>query len=266
MHRLAVIVVVGCAAMAAASPSLPLGILQSLLNPFASSHPPHLIPNSRLLPLKPPSSIDTAIIHDAKQYMQHVACPYAPTPPWSQLIHVEHSVKALPYLIALDHPHQRIVIAFRGAIHLSMKYYVAKFSLIIPRILQEPTHWSQPLPSSSSSSSAEDIPKVHLGFWFTYNLIRTQLLQQLTQLVHQHPSYSFFIVGYSFGGAPAAFLSLDVNTLFPQLSRITVTFGALRLGNPAFARFLHHHLAPDSVLRVTHSQDLLVHLFSQLMF
>lgn len=73
----------------------------------------------------------------------------------------------------------------------------------------------------------------HKGFTDIYYKLRPQVMELLSEL---DPSLPLYITGHSLGGALATLAALDIATYMPFQGPIVYTFGAPRVGDPAFVK------------------------------
>jgi len=80
---------------------------------------------------------------------------------------------------------------------------------------------------------AKNAGQTHKGFSDIYYTLRQQVIELLSQCDSDKPLY---ITGHSLGGALATLAALDIAVNTPFRKIIVYTFGAPRVGDPAFVR------------------------------
>ncbi|KAG2178215.1 hypothetical protein INT43_003468 [Umbelopsis isabellina] len=82
--------------------------------------------------------------------------------------------------------------------------------------------------------------KVHNGFYATFNEAAGFVTSNASALLTAHPTYKFYVVGHSLGGALAILQALDLyqkDVRFTPSNLAVYTFGEPRVGNPTFAQY-----------------------------
>lgn len=118
-------------------------------------------------------------------------------------------------LLAHDVTTRTIVLAFRGTVTLRN---------MLTNLAVKQMPW-------------EDVCKectVHTGFHHAYWNLRKSVVDSVKKLTEENPDYSLVTVGYSLGGALATIAAADLRQ--QGLNATLYTYGAPRVGNPAFAQ------------------------------
>ncbi|KAJ1945286.1 hypothetical protein FBU59_002352 [Linderina macrospora] len=140
---------------------------------------------------------------------------------------------------------QEIVIVYRGTTHL---LDVLGDSQVIQ------TQWPEHVGES----------RVHSGFVAAYLASREHMRNALKVLLEMHPTFDVYFVGHSLGGAQATLAFTEFMEEENRGAVRLVTFGAPRVGNGAFAKYVNSQLLQRSndcsALRVTNERDLVPHL------
>ncbi|KAJ2965126.1 hypothetical protein NQZ79_g171 [Umbelopsis isabellina] len=82
--------------------------------------------------------------------------------------------------------------------------------------------------------------KVHNGFYATFNEAAGFVTSNASALLTANPTYDFYVVGHSLGGALAILQALDLyqkDVRFTPSNLAVYTFGEPRVGNPTFAQY-----------------------------
>jgi len=81
----------------------------------------------------------------------------------------------------------------------------------------------------------------------------------LTQLISEHPTYKVVVTGHSLGGCEASLTMflLKLDNVFPDTQFELYTYGAPRVGNRGFAKFMNSLDIP--IARIVHGSDLAAH-------
>lgn len=99
---------------------------------------------------------------------------------------------------------------------------------------------------------------VHSGFYGTYSKIRDLVRTRMDALIAKHSTAPILITGHSLGGALAVLAAVDIKPRHPSAIIRLYTFGQPRVGDTKFANYVMN-LFPESYIRVTHSDDTVVH-------
>ncbi|KAF2876270.1 lipase precursor [Massariosphaeria phaeospora] len=178
--------------------------------------------------------------------------------------------------IALSHPPSppRIILAFRGT--YSIANTIADLSTIPQEYVPYPgdddgNDSSQtPNPNLDSLEPFGDDPPpanppkcenctVHTGFYTSWLHTRKVILDDLSEALSQHPTYTLTLVGHSLGGAVAALAGLDFKARGWD-PRVT-TFGEPRIGNKHLMAYMNDRFnitsnsSSNRFHRVTHVGD-----------
>ncbi|EPY15777.1 triacylglycerol lipase [Strigomonas culicis] len=153
---------------------------------------------------------------------------------------------------AVSHREERILFAFRG-------------TSCVTNWLSDLTFWHMPYPRDGPCGAN---CTVHRGFYLTYESIMPLLLLDALVLRALYPTYRVLVTGHSLGGALATLCAADLLQLYAVLGRGAArrpdvqlyTFGAPRVGNDAFVRWLAGALPAGGSYRVTHRSDAVPHL------
>ena len=99
--------------------------------------------------------------------------------------------------------------------------------------------------------------EVHKGFYLASETVKSQIVEQVQELVNKYPSANVEVTGHSLGAALSTFTCL--NLIEAGISKATLfNFGSPRLGNAAFAEWASGKI-PSNRARVTHHKDMVVH-------
>ncbi|KAG7098662.1 hypothetical protein E1B28_000578 [Marasmius oreades] len=86
--------------------------------------------------------------------------------------------------------------------------------------------------------------RVHYGFQLEHAKTAKQIKEEVLKLMETHNVSEIYTVGHSLGGALALLDGLFLTLQIPYASIKTVIYGAPRVGNEAFARFIDQ-MVPD---------------------
>ncbi|KAG5481967.1 hypothetical protein LSCM1_05683 [Leishmania martiniquensis] len=153
--------------------------------------------------------------------------------------------------MGLDHANKQIVVAFRGAND-------------IEKFLRE---FSDTIVSYELRYICGRRCSVNLDFSHAFASLRDKTRSALLQLIRANPTYEVLVTGHSLGGAlavlAAADLQVQLNNLggSPRYKPVSLyTFGAPRVGNSAFSRWVDALLAKGAKYRITHGRDPVVRI------
>ena len=101
--------------------------------------------------------------------------------------------------------------------------------------------------------------QVHAGFYAAYNDIRADVVSIMTSMRQQYPNSQMIVTGHSLGAAIATLAYVD---LYSQLGSVDYlyTFGSPRVGDDSFAKYVNEQLDKGFKARITHYEDIIVHL------
>ncbi|KAI1000996.1 hypothetical protein K3495_g7205 [Podosphaera aphanis] len=192
--------------------------------------------------------------------------------PTFELIDTFHSIpEGTCGYIALDHGSDgtpgRMLVAFRGTYSITdfvldlsafPQDYVPYQGHEVPKIKHPvlsglrkimqrfgftskfPWHYGSqnPLEQDEEKHSSTECTKctVHLGFWTSYQSVRSQILFQIQRLSQKYPDYRLHLVGHSLGGAIAALAGLELDSL--GFAPVITTFGQPRIGNSGLRDYI----------------------------
>ncbi|KAK7197889.1 lipase [Novymonas esmeraldas] len=144
----------------------------------------------------------------------------------------------------VDTVNQQIVLAFRGSV--TLMNWLQDLSFV-------------PIPYNTAPSCGRAC-RVHMGFQNSYLSVRPQVNMAVMRLLGEFPGYQVLVTGHSLGGAMAVLAAVDVQEQFNKMPQSTkpvalYTFGAPRVGNPAFAQWTAAILANGPHYRITHGLD-----------
>lgn len=181
-----------------------------------------------------------------------------------------------------DFKNRRVILSFRGTEQIKVKDVITDIQLSQSEVFP----WA-----GAAGYPAEVLREVraHSGFLQAFRSVQPALLQVLSSVLKEEgdvngPGWSIYITGHSLGGALATLLSLELARLqqghwrrddaldpaspytcdeafmqsLGKASIITYSFGAPRVGCPAFAR-LHDLLCPHT-WRVVNDLDLVARM------
>ncbi|KAG5471304.1 hypothetical protein LSCM1_01381 [Leishmania martiniquensis] len=148
--------------------------------------------------------------------------------------------------VGADHVKGQIVVAYRGT--NNVQNFLADLNL-----LQK---------NYDKSSTCGKRCKVHAGFYDSYKSLRQQTRDNVLRLIQDHPTYEILVTGHSLGGAMAVLAAADLQEHLNRLKCSSAckpvslyTFGAPRVGNAAFAKWVDALLANGAKYRITHGLD-----------
>lgn len=104
-------------------------------------------------------------------------------------------------------------------------------------------------------SPIKNAGNTHKGFTDIYLALREQIFQLLSLL---QPDCPLFITGHSLGGALATLAAIDIATNSAFTTPIIYTFGAPRVGNPAFVKT--YNATVPTHWRIQNKFDIVPHL------
>ncbi|EPZ35680.1 Lipase, class 3 domain-containing protein [Rozella allomycis CSF55] len=117
--------------------------------------------------------------------------------------------------------------------------------------------------TDSTLSLNDESKRLYSGFHMAYLFIKSKAIKELTKLHDETKFSELIITGHGQGGALAVLAGLDIlENLNPEYKVEVVTFGAPRIGDPAFANHVNKVFAEHraSLTRVINSNDLVPHL------
>jgi hypothetical protein len=102
---------------------------------------------------------------------------------------------------------------------------------------------------------------IHAGFEMQYVRIRNRLLNATLTLANRFPDYQIVFAGHSLGGALATLAAVDFTDRYGFGDRISLyTFGAPRVGDSKWARYLNTLPFASRMYRIQRKGDPVVHL------
>jgi hypothetical protein len=155
------------------------------------------------------------------------------------------------------HPRKKLIVAaFRGTASVQSAIYDLKF-------WQSEADWQSKWPAFVRQSNAR-LPsglKVHAGFEASYVPIRSTIQSSVVKLAKQFPDYQIVFTGHSLGGAMAQMAAVDYHDVNGNADRISLyTYGAPRVGNDDWARFVDNLPFSNRMYRITRDGDPVPHL------
>jgi pimeloyl-ACP methyl ester carboxylesterase len=147
--------------------------------------------------------------------------------------------------VGIDDDTRRVVVAFRGAYDTSN---IIGSSGVLPV-------------AYDSMLGCGDDCKVHAVYQSYYGTLRFYIRRHVVGALQWNPTYSVLVTGHSMGGALAQLAATDLQTQiarygFSPLPMVHLyTFGALRVGNKAYAAWAVNLLDNAAHFHVTHAQD-----------
>lgn len=141
--------------------------------------------------------------------------------------------------VAYDTELKSILIAFRGS--MDVKNWIDNLTFYKTRAFPR-------LPSV----------EIHLGFYYVYQSVATQLLNGLAKLKTKYPQAKLSITGHSLGAAVASICAFDLALNHNTRIDSVWTFGSPRIGNDAWTQYFHK-LIPVHY-RITHYRDVVPHI------
>ena len=159
-------------------------------------------------------------------------------------IEEDHATQ-IKYLIIVNHRLQSIVLSIRGT--------------LLPANWLINLSWVQLNYTEFPDVLADTL--IHSGFHLAATRIITAVRARLIALALSYPTYTLDITGHSLGGALAQLIGLNVaGSGQVPASRIRVmTYGAPRVGNPQFARFVAK-VGFGAFLRLVNNNDPIPHI------
>jgi predicted lipase len=148
---------------------------------------------------------------------------------------------------------ETIYFAFQGAVYQENWLTAGQFNR---KAFELPN-----LPAASRQLIANKRLGVHDGFLDSYVAFRSYILGNITDIVKKHPTFKIRGVGQSYGAVLITLTGVDLvlNNVAPASQISLTTLGSPRVGNFEFARFVDKELGFESVNRVVHSTDTIVH-------
>ncbi|KAI9437657.1 alpha/beta-hydrolase [Lactarius indigo] len=142
-------------------------------------------------------------------------------------------------LVARDEARREIVVAFRGS-HEPADVLTDGNLVLAPLV---------------SRGVEDNTACVHAGFLFSYNSVRSVVLDAVREQLRAFPGYVVVLTGHSLGGALASLAALSVKSNFPWVAVRLFTFGQPRTGDGAFADLLESIVGRDNIFRAVHTWD-----------
>ena len=100
---------------------------------------------------------------------------------------------------------------------------------------------------------------VHAGFWQAYNLVRNELLEEVTRKVTKElVTFRIYVTGFSLGGALALLAALDIAEALPDEDVELFTFAAPRAGDESLNKLLAERVHSSTL--IAFRGDPVVHL------
>lgn len=147
--------------------------------------------------------------------------------------------------VGVDDDSKRVVVAFRGATDASNM--IGSAAVL-------------PVAYDAKIGCGDDC-KVHAIYQGYYGTLRYYIRRQVIGALQWNPTYSVLVTGHSMGGAMAQLAATDLQTQIdrygfsPRPLVHLYTFGALRVGNKAYAAWAMNLLDNAPHFHVTHARD-----------
>ncbi|CAK5277850.1 unnamed protein product [Mycena citricolor] len=188
---------------------------------------------------------------DLVHYFKYASTAYAIILPGPSLIPVRpngqklcakmyHMLTDTHGYVARDDTRKEIVVAFRGSV-TPMNFVTDAMGLMVD--------WD----ASHVIAPAET--KVHMGFQKAWRTVSDKTLAAVTLELAANPGYSIVVTGHSLGGALASIAGVTLQMTFPTAEVRYYTYGQPRVGNEAFANWIHTLIGPHRLFRVVHASD-----------
>tara|TARA_Y100001970_G_scaffold203607_1_gene247832 strand:+ start:3273 stop:4082 length:810 start_codon:yes stop_codon:yes gene_type:complete len=101
--------------------------------------------------------------------------------------------------------------------------------------------------------------KVAKGFYNEHNVIKSDLIDNLSILTDKYKTKNIFLTGHSSGAALATLMGFDILSMYTNYNLLyLITFGSPRIGNKDFSYFFNDYNITS--YRVTHNNDMVPHL------
>lgn len=136
--------------------------------------------------------------------------------------------------VALDDTHKNIIVSFRGS-H-SIRNWITDFVIL-------------PIPDHCPGCAVE------LGFWTAWEVVKAQVIGNVTEAAKQHPDYEIVVVGHSLGAAIATLSAVEIRSTGHNAT--LYAFASPRVGNKFMADYI---TAQGSNNRFAHAEDPVPHL------
>lgn len=124
--------------------------------------------------------------------------------------------------LGIDNDHYGFILTSEHNTILAFRGSSTSIDWVYDFIAQQTEYWP-----------AKNAGQTHKGFSDIYYTLRQQVMELLSQCDSEKPLY---ITGHSLGGALATLAALDIAANTPFRKIIVYTFGAPRVGDPAFVR------------------------------
>jgi hypothetical protein len=149
------------------------------------------------------------------------------------------------------HPTKKIiVVTFRGTATVQSAIQDLKF-------WKSEADWQTKWPAFMPSDNL--IPrglKIHAGFEASYVPVRAKIQASVVKLAKQFPDFQIVFTGHSLGGAMAQLAAVDYHDINGNADRISLyTYGAPRVGNDDWARFVDQLPFANRMYRIARSGD-----------
>jgi hypothetical protein len=105
--------------------------------------------------------------------------------------------------------------------------------------------------------------KVHHGFWNSYQSVRHQIIEKITECSANFPHFSvdnLYITGHSLGSALATITTLDLAETTDIRVKELYSLAGPRVGNVEFVELFNQVIGTDNYYRITSENDPVVHL------
>jgi predicted lipase len=120
--------------------------------------------------------------------------------------------------------------------------------------------WDFASPWNDTTSLPNDM-KIHAGFEIIHSRLRFMVLNTTLELAQRMPNYQIIFTGHSLGGALATLAAVDFHDHYGFGDRISLyTFGAPRVGDRKWARFVNSLPFASRIYRIQRKGDPVVQL------
>ncbi|DBA04956.1 TPA: hypothetical protein N0F65_006958 [Lagenidium giganteum] len=176
------------------------------------------------------------------------------------ITHLRSNLTDTHAVVASNHDHKRLVIAFRGTtskqnwksnlrFHQDVVWIKSRGGIRRDKTCMERLKdCAAKIPILNMA-----LPRVHSGFWKAYASVRTELKEVVRLVMDENPGITVYVTGHSMGGALAVLAAYDLAANF-SIKVHMYNFGGPRVGNPSFGR--HYDRIVPSSYRVVMDGDI----------